>query len=160
MRYLALTCSQCSAPLEVAVDQEQISCAYCGSMLLVSHLHRSAATPDEKPHPHPRQSEINQLDAEWETYRKQSLPTNSLGEYVIPDPSSCLAAMWMTGIIGGIVTVVSFGVRAWPIAGLAVIVSAGIIAVLWKQSKIAPVYERSLRNYQSLRLQLMDDSPV
>lgn len=158
MRYLALKCSQCSAPLEVAADREQITCGYCGSMLHVTRLQSTAPQGGERPREHPRQAEIDQLDAEWEAYRRESLPINSDGEFTIPDRASCLAGAWLVGIVGGLVTVIALVVKAWIVAGFVAMVSAGLIAVMSKHAKIAPVYERSLQNYQALRCELMEFS--
>lgn len=162
MRIIALKCDQCGAPLDVPVEREQLTCPWCGSMLHVSHLHRAAEAETRSTEGEPTREQqavldqIQQLDAEWEAYRAQYLPRDEAGEYVIPEPEACRMGAWLTGIVGGGVAIfgIAAGALGWTI--FALLIAVGLIFVLLRQARIAPVYQRSLQNYQTSRRALLD----
>jgi hypothetical protein len=158
MRIIALKCSQCSAPLDVPADREQITCIWCGSILHVSQL-KPAAEAVPPPEVGAGQAELNKLDAEWEEYRTTWLERDDAGEYVVPEPEACRMGAWATGIIAAFFAIggIAVGSLAWVI--LPTIIAVVVIAVLLRQAKIGEVYQRSLENYRRARQEILSRMP-
>jgi hypothetical protein len=158
MRIIALKCSQCSAPLDVPAEREQITCIWCGSILHVSQL-KPASKPAPSPDVGPLQAELDQLDAEWEEYRAIYLDRDDAGEYVVPEPDACRMGAWATGITAAIFAIggIASASLAWVIVPS--IVAVGVIAVLLRQAQIGEVYQRSLENYRRSRQEILSRMP-
>jgi hypothetical protein len=158
MRIIALTCSQCSGPLDVPADREQITCPWCRCILHVSQL--KPATPSSSgPDVGPLQAELDQLDAEWEEYRATWLYRDDSGEYVVPEPEACRMGAWATGGIGAIVAIGGLASGSWGLVILSIVIAGVVIAVLLRQAKIGEVYQRSLENYRRARQEILSRMP-
>jgi hypothetical protein len=158
MRIIALKCSQCSGPLDVPADREQITCIWCRSILHVSQLKQ--ATPSSPgPDNGPLQAELEKLDAEWEEYRRIYLERDDAGEYVVPESEACRMGAWVTGGIGVILAIGGLASGNWGFVILSIVIAGVVIAVLLRQAKIGEVYQRSLDNYRRARQEILDRMP-
>ena len=88
MKMIALTCTQCHAPLDVPAGMVSIQCDYCGSSM---HITRNSGQSTTESHPSNEPAEIKavrreieKLDQEWELYRSQFVRTGEDGEYEVP----------------------------------------------------------------------------
>lgn len=155
MRIIALQCSQCSAPLDVPAEREQLTCIWCGSILHVSQLER-LPRPPARAEIDPRQAELDKLDAEWEEYRSIWLTQDSSGQYVVPESDACRMGAWLAGVLGGGIAVVCVAAGNPAFAIVPLLVAGGTAVVLLRQAAIAPVYRRSVENYRRSRQEILD----
>lgn len=160
MRFVALKCDHCGAPLDVPADREQFTCGYCGTGLHLSHPSPKETPQGKPPDEQTRQilAELDQLDREWEAYRAQYLNRSETGEYVIPEEDACRMGAWVAGILGvlGAILLLSAG---WLMAFVVVVLTVGVVLVLLRQAKVGRVYLRSLDNYRNARMAIVRRLP-
>ncbi|QDU37357.1 hypothetical protein Mal4_16680 [Maioricimonas rarisocia] len=159
MRMTALTCPHCAAPLDLPARVQRARCDYCGSQLLLSHgnvVEHDAGPARSAPQDDAVVRELDQLDREWQAYRRTYLPRDSEGQYFVPDPEHCLYGAWGTGVIGAIPSGTFLAMNLLTAAIASAMLTASIIFVLNRQRQIGQVYQRSLANYQQERLKILN----
>jgi hypothetical protein len=163
MRIISLKCDHCGAPLDIPAEREQFNCDYCGSGL---HIAQAGRTPQEakgdgtaKPVSEREQkleSELRQLDAEWEDYRTKYLPRSDSGEYFVPEPEACRMGAWLTGFLSGGAAIMGAVAGAISIMVIAAIAGIIVVTILLRQAKLGVVYQRSVENYRRSRQAIVD----
>ncbi|MFG0294932.1 MAG: hypothetical protein ACF8PG_03420 [Maioricimonas sp. JB045] len=158
MQMMALTCPHCAAPLDLPARLHRARCDYCGCQLLLSEgdfVEQRAEQAPPAPVDDRVRSELDQLDREWQAYRRTYLPRDSNGEYFVPDPEQFLHLAWGTGAFS-VILVIGFLVMGMPTGAIVTAgLSAAIIFGVNRQRHVGQVYQRSLANYQNERLKLM-----
>ncbi|MFG0331930.1 MAG: hypothetical protein ACF8TS_01085 [Maioricimonas sp. JB049] len=159
MQMMALTCPHCAAPLDLPASVQRARCGYCGSQLLLSKgnvVEHDAGSARSISQADAVVRELDQLDREWQAYRRKYLPRDTEGKYFVPDPEHCLYGAWGTGVIGA-VPIITFLAIGFPTEAIAsVVLTASILFVLNRQRRIGQVYQRSLATYRQERLKIVN----
>ncbi len=167
MKMIALTCTQCMAPLDVPLKNSCVQCNYCGTAIHFStppdQTEKKEDVKEESEEEIQIRLEIEKLDKEWEAYRRQFLFNEFSGEYEIPDEKKCFHMMVGIQYFGILFSVGFFSI--WTIGRIPMgLFLSGIGFILFlvicyliasKKKKKAIIYQASLEKYHKLRLQLL-----
>ncbi len=96
MKLRAITCEQCSAPLEVPAKATSAKCGYCNSVLHLdqpqSQSLKSSGTDSGNLETIRLQNELERLDREWMMQRQSFMIKGKDGEMSIPDTTMIFAS--------------------------------------------------------------------
>lgn len=96
MKLRAITCEQCSAPLEVPAKATSAKCGYCNSLLHLDqpqpHALKSSENDSSNLDTIRLQNELERLDREWMMKRESFMIKGKNGEMSIPDTTMLVAS--------------------------------------------------------------------
>ena len=178
MSTLALTCSQCAAPLEVPAGTRFLTCSYCNARLTVQHSGNAVYTEvlqeirerteqiAEDVEAIKQQQEIEQLDRWWETEQQRFMISSKHGQR-LPEAGGGLLVGTVVAVVFGIFwMMMAFNMTAnspfprgggtdfFPLFGLVFVIGA-IGNYVWMLGKSAE-YRDALRDYQERRHAILD----
>ena len=170
MKLLSISCNQCGAPLEVPTDVKFVTCQFCESQLQVHRTENSAYTEvlealEQKTNEiasdvaHLKlQSELQNLDRDWERKRKSFMVKGENGHLSIPSKTSSIVGA-VVGVGFGIfwiAMVSSMGGGGFALFGV-LFIGVSIFASGHAFSK-ADAFEKAKRRYRRKRLDLIERS--
>ncbi len=122
MELLSLTCQNCSAPIQVPVGAKFVTCSHCGAQLAVkrndsiaytetletidSRTERMAVQLDDLQ----RQSDVANLDREWELKRDEFFVTGKHGLRHLPTAGGSIVGGLVITVFGIIWTIIACGI--------------------------------------------------
>jgi hypothetical protein len=172
MELISVSCNHCGAPLEVGEETKFVTCKFCKNQLAVRHTASAAYTEVMEQIAESTQelttnlrvielqNELERVDREWETEKKQYMVTGKDGSQSEPSMiGSVVGLLFLVGFgIFWIGTAASMGAPGiFPIFGV-IIVLGGVISIVSALSKASrfPEAEAGYRERRSAVLQRLD----
>ena len=180
MKVISLNCNHCGAPLEVPAKARFVTCGFCEARLSIEHTGNTYSTSvlDELKQTAEQiardvaelksNSEIQQLDGQWEQTRRQHLITHKSGQQSLPTKSGAAFAGIAIGTFGIFWTIMAFQItsagsrmgapgatRIFPLFGL-IFVAFGVFTVFRSFTK-ADAYQKDQKKYRDQRRRLFDE---
>jgi hypothetical protein len=119
-----IVCSQCGAPLEIPASVGFVTCNHCHAPLAVrreasvtyTEAIQKLTAQTERLSDHVAQlryeSELERIDREWRVQREGLLVSDRRGKQTIPNPANAVVMMVIGVVMGGLMSVVFYGVAS------------------------------------------------
>jgi hypothetical protein len=170
MKIISLNCNHCGAPLDVSVKAKYVTCGFCESKLAIQHsgnvwstevleeLQKTTQTLVSDVAALKRNSEIEQLDRDWERKKENYLVRGKNGSTSLPNAAAAVFGSFVAMIFGVFWTIAtaSSGAPAFFSMFGVLFIGVAFFGMVTGVSK-ANAYKQAHSHYQRRRRELMRD---